>query len=128
MTSHPVAPLLRNINGMSALKAYINKPILPLKMKPLSNPSMTKPGQSRFLPILLGCKACGAHSCLIPRRPHNNTLQNYAYLAFDSDTRLDEALKTVYSYQGYELYWTNTEEQVCFECGSPEHLLSSCPH
>jgi len=70
---------------------------------------------------------CKAKTCFIPFNLNTSRNANYAFITFKSDELLGAAQETLYSFQGKELYWVNTDQKTCHICGNPGHLANSCP-
>jgi hypothetical protein len=71
--------------------------------------------------------AVGAKSCVIPKGLKAYQPRPFAYVAFETERKMLNALQTSYSLVNSDLTWVTTKQKLCGICGSPTHLAKDCP-
>ena len=67
-----------------------------------------------------------AKTCFIPRNNKTYKPLLHAYISFENEQQLQDALKQQCKLGNYNLRWTQPEQQTCSICGSPEHFQKFC--
>jgi RNA recognition motif-containing protein len=70
-------------------------------------------------------------SIFIPRNPVNYTSGRYAYVYFDNQESLDNALNLTNTFieKGkfkQQLFWSKSDSKICNFCGNPNHIIKDC--
>ena len=68
-------------------------------------------------------------TCFIPRNKTQYNRVRYAYVNFENQQDMDDALanKEELQVKGFKIYWTQADTKTCHICQSDAHLATSCP-
>ncbi|CAJ0827851.1 3012_t:CDS:2, partial [Entrophospora sp. SA101] len=70
--------------------------------------------------------AVGGKTCFFARNKNSYIRTRIAYVAFENEELMANAMHTNYALREKELFWTTINAKTCHICGSPEHLAAKC--
>ncbi|CAJ0637458.1 12051_t:CDS:2 [Entrophospora sp. SA101] len=70
--------------------------------------------------------AVGGKTCFLARNKNSYIRTRIAYVAFENEELMANAMHTNYALREKELFWTTINAKTCHICGSPEHLAAKC--
>lgn len=70
--------------------------------------------------------AVNGKTCFLARRKNSYVRTRIAYVAFENEESMVNAMKTNFALREKELFWTTVNTKTCNICGSPEHLAAKC--